>query len=155
MRNIEIDGKKLYGVTKVVKEIKFGDPSDKVVRIKKKEKGVYVSLIDKSSLQTGELSINSQVLLDPLNYNDYDLMQTKWKPTYEGVRRLLIEFIFNWYFSDAGIEDNILRKLKFITIMEAALIGTNLQNHKRMQHLRDCESKMLFMNERSHTIKDV
>lgn len=140
MRNIEIDGNKLYGVTNVVKEIKFGEPSNKVVRIEKKDKGVYVSLVPKDSLDAGELSINTGVLLDYENYNDYDLMETKPEPTYNGVRRLLIEFIINWKYDRIGYESQ--RVLEFYGIMEQALIGTNLKNQSRLSGIRNVEARL-------------
>lgn len=138
MRNIEIDGNKLYGVTKVVKEIKFGDCGDKVVRIDKKDKGVFVTLVLPASLQKGELSINPELLLDPRNYNDYDLMETKEKPTYNGLRRLLIEFIINWNYE--RIEDDKRLMLEFDGIFEMTLVGTNLKDSARIDAIRSIEA---------------
>ena len=140
MRNIEIDGKKLYGVTKVVKEIKFGDFSNKKVRIDKKEGGIYVSLVPETEVDENELTIYPDLLLDHRNYNDYDLMETKPEPTYNGLRRLLIEFIINWTYE--RIEDVKQLMLEFDIIFERALVGTNLKDSSRIDALRSIEAHL-------------
>lgn len=137
MRNIEIDGKKLYGVTKVVKEIKFGDFSNKKVRIDKKEGGIYVSLVPETEVAENELTIYPELLLDHRNYNDYDLMETKPEPTYNGLRRLLIEFIINWKYEK--FEDGARQMFEFDGIFERALVGCNLKDSARIDQIRSSE----------------
>lgn len=96
---IKIDEYKLYGVPEVAWDIRTGWIFGRLLRIKKNQKDIYVELVPRRSLKSGELLIRPELLRCYQNYSRDDLAFTKYDGIvvkYKGIRGLLIKLCLNW-----------------------------------------------------------
>lgn len=133
---IKIDGYTLYNVSEVAWKIRTDDYGGKVVRITKNQKDIYVELVRKSSMKSGELSIEPELLKYFRNYSRDDLAFTRYDGIvvkYKGIRELLIKLCLNW--NDEIVDNEQQRVIALASILKKVLTRVKLMSSSRLDEL--------------------